>query len=337
MPHARRLLVVSVAILLIPAIHSPAAQPDEVERTYDVRDLLITVPDFTDAPELGVAIPPAQPPAAAPEAENQAATRERLTRDVVAALKLSTAPTARDGQLVVRAAPREHERIDHTLAALRRRHATQVTLDVTLVQLDEPALRQLAGQDAKLADALALADFHGGDRAGTPLTEQQAERLAAHQATRPRMTVFDGQRAYVLVSTLRAFVGALLPDRNARAGVAPQTHQVQSGVVLAAQATAAPDGRTAAVNARVQLCELLAMRETPAPNFPPQKKLLVQVPDYEKRVFAINAVVPHGAPVLFGVTETSRPNAPPDAKPAGDRTFVIVRSAVVRHDPDALR
>jgi hypothetical protein len=328
---------VSVAILLIPAIRSPAAQPDEVvERTYDVRDLLITVPDFTDAPELGVAVPPAQPPAAARKADDQIATRARLVRDVVDALRLPAAPTVRDTQLLVRTTPREHERIGRVLASLRRRLATQVTIEVTLVQLDDPALNQLADQDPPLAELLAVADFHGGDRAGTPLTDPQAERLAASRVTCPRVTLFNAQRAYVLVSTQRAFVGALLPGKKPGEPV-PQVRTVQSGVAVDAQATAAPDGRTAAVNARVQLCKLLAMRDTPAAKLPPEKKQVVQVPDYEKRIVSINAVLPQGTPVLFGVTETQRPNAPPDAKPSGDRVFAIVRATVNRQNPDVLR
>jgi len=170
MPHARRLLVVSVTVLLVPAIRSTAAQPDAVERAYDIRDLLVTVPDFTDAPELGVVVPPAQPPAAAAKSDDKAATCDRLTRDVIDALALPEAPTVQDTQLLVRAPPREHERIGRVLASLRHRLATQVTLYVTLVQLDDLALKQLAREDRQLAETLALADFRGGDRAGTPLT-----------------------------------------------------------------------------------------------------------------------------------------------------------------------
>ena len=81
-------------------------------------------------------------------------------------------------------------------------------------------------------------------------------------------------------------------------------------IVLEAQATSAPDGRTVALNARLQCCTLHGMREAAARGFPPEKKLKVQVPDYEQQVVGINAVLPNDVYLLFGCTDTVRPNPP---------------------------
>ena len=350
LPLRRRFFLVVPALIALTVvdIRGVAAQPrgnpaedKQPVRAYDVRDLIIDVPDFEYVPELGVKARPvadAAPKGAPKEPPGpNGRSRAELMAEVLSVLRLRVPPKEHEGQLLVRATPPEHEAVARTLAALRERLATQVSIESRLVRVDDAALDTIERVDVGLARKVRLASFRGGDRAGTLLSPEEANRLsmAMDPVTCPRITLFNGQRAYVLVANQRAFAAKLVAKKDAQGDekVEPELEQVDTGVVLSAQATAAPGTHAVALNARVQHALLHRMREEPAPNFPAEKGLKVQVPDYEKHASDINAVLPHGAYVLFGMTETTRPNAPEGEGPKAGTFFAVVRASVVRHDP----
>ena len=352
MPPPRRLLllVVVVTAALVPAAEAQrldgGADADESVKVYDVRDLVIDVPDFNDAPEIGVVERPNPAPARAAPGEPpgeppgpNGRSRRALTDELVRLLRLRNPPAERDGQLVVRATPKEHAAAARTLEQLRERRRTQVSVEAVLVRLGEDKLARLEKTDPGLARKLRLATFRGGDRAGTVLSPEEAERLTPEQITCPRVTLFNGQRAYVLVVNQRNFVADVQPREGAAddgdAAFDPVVKTVEPGVVLDVTATAAA-APSVALHGRLQHVTLHAMREAPAPGRAPEERLVVQVPDYEKEVVSINAVVPHRVHVLFGVTETERPNAPQGdvGKRGHDGPLVaVVRATVIRRGP----
>src|SRR5204863_7176259 len=78
--------------------------------------------------------------------------------------------------------------------------------------------------------------------------------------TAPRVTLFNGQRAYVLVATSRAYVSDLNPVVGSNAvGFDPTISTVQSGVLLDVQATVSADRKYVTLTLRPQLSNLLAL------------------------------------------------------------------------------
>ena len=339
MPLRRRALLAVALMTLGSALIAPPADAVQARdrvpvlvRTYDVRDLLVRIPDFTDPPELGVAEPAAR---RKQEPEPEGKARETLLNQLVNLLSLREAPKVHDGQLVVGGTVSEHVEVAKTLAPLRERMATQVKVEARLELVGEAAMAEIAVTHPELARKLRVASFNGGDRTGTLLTAEEAGRLKGDPVSTPHVTLFSGQRAYVLVAPLRAFVGDIVA-RKGNGGEEvfdPVAKEMQSGVVLDAQATAAPDGRTVALNARLQCCTLHGLREAAAPGFPPEKNLKVQVPDYEQQLVGINAVVPNDVYLLFGCTETIRPNAPEGGEAKPQPLFAVVRVKVQRRQP----
>jgi general secretion pathway protein D len=76
--------------------------------------------------------------------------------------------------------------------------------------------------------------------------------------TAPRVTLFNGQRAYVLVATQRAYVSDLEPVvGNNVAAFDPTIDVVSSGVLLDVQATVSADRKYVTLTLRPQLAQLL--------------------------------------------------------------------------------
>src|SRR4029434_3080952 len=78
----------------------------------------------------------------------------------------------------------------------------------------------------------------------------------------PRLTLFNGQRAHVLVATQRAYVS----DLTAQVGTGtssfdPEISIVESGVVLDVQATVSADRKYVTLTLRPQLSTLIQLRE----------------------------------------------------------------------------
>ncbi len=108
----------------------------------------------------------------------------------------------------------------------------------------------------------------GGLGAGTFLDDFQASFLIrATQAsststilTSPRVTLFNGQRAYVLVATQTAYVSDLTPVVGSGAvAFDPTISTVQSGVKLDVQATVSSDRKYVTLTLQPQLANLIAL------------------------------------------------------------------------------
>ncbi|MEZ0265020.1 MAG: type II secretion system protein GspD, partial [Phycisphaerae bacterium] len=76
--------------------------------------------------------------------------------------------------------------------------------------------------------------------------------------TAPRITLFNGQRAYVLVATQRAYVSNLSAVvGNNSSNFEPEVEIVESGVMLDVQATVSADRKYVTMTLRPQLAQLL--------------------------------------------------------------------------------
>jgi type II secretory pathway component GspD/PulD (secretin) len=80
--------------------------------------------------------------------------------------------------------------------------------------------------------------------------------------TAPRITLFNGQRSYVLVASQRAFISDLEPIPDA-IGFDVTVSVSQSGVILDVEGTISADRRYVTLTLRPSLATLIALREFP--------------------------------------------------------------------------
>jgi type II secretory pathway component GspD/PulD (secretin) len=87
----------------------------------------------------------------------------------------------------------------------------------------------------------------------------EASQLST-EVTAPRVTLFNGQRAYVLVATQQAYVSNLTPSVGTGVSAfTPTISIVETGVVLDVQATVSEDRKYVTLTLRPQLSNLLSL------------------------------------------------------------------------------
>lgn len=135
--------------------------------------------------------------------------------------------------------------------------------------------------------------------------------------TAPRVTLFNGQRAYVLISTQRAYVSDLTPIVGTGAvGFDPETEFVNTGAVLDVQATVSSDRKYVTLTLRPQVATLLNLRNfqvaqatagggTGDPNDPdnPNSGIatgFIQQPEIQITEVRTTVSVPDGGTLLLG-------------------------------------
>lgn len=129
--------------------------------------------------------------------------------------------------------------------------------------------------------------------------------------TAPRVTLFNGQRAYLRVSTVQNYVSDLNPVvGTGTVGYDPQIDQLQSGVVLSVQATVSADRRYVTLNVIPRMQRVIALRQfayatgqattvTDAGS-EDQVQTFVQLPEYEITELATTVSVPDRGTLLLG-------------------------------------
>lgn len=307
-------------------------------RSYDIRDLLVQVPNFSDAPEfdLNAALSNTNTGGStgigggggggrgggagglfATEAETteELKTRQELVdeittliRDTVGRLEDWEAAGGSvssmkelNGVLIVRTTPENHRQIASLLRQLRETRALQIAIETRFLFVDQNFLDELE-VDLDLTydnptDNFGPVTVDQGsasivDRPTTLLTPgaflpdttsglvprslnlgveylddlevnlvlnaTQASRRA-FTLTAPRVTLFNGQRGYVMVARQLSFVSDLEPIPDA-AGFDPTISVTQEGVILDVEATVSADRRYVTLTVRPSLAQL---RQTP--------------------------------------------------------------------------
>jgi general secretion pathway protein D len=312
-------------------------------RVYDIRDLIIDVPDFTDAPKFDLT---QQNNSSGTQiggnggggnngggqslfgggggngGETKGPTRQELVEAIIKLIQDTVASdTWKDnggnvgsirelgGQLIVTQTPENQRALVKLLDQLREQRALQVTIEtrflfvqrnyldslgvnfnfsfgngpggvagnipnpITVTQnsssfsspasLNTPTPGNLATSAASGSNLTTGLTFLSDFQANLVVQATQDE-VNSSNLTAPRVTLFNGQRAYVLVSTETAYVSNLTPvvGNNATA-FAPTISVVQSGVVLDVTATISADRKYVTLTLRPSLSVL----ETPIPTF----------------------------------------------------------------------
>jgi len=294
-------------------------------RPYDIRDLLVQVPNFTDAPEFDINSALSNTnsggsnsseggggggggPFATSESTTEELTRAELIEQVIGLIQ-NTVGKQEDweiqggkgsirelnGNLIVKTTPKNHRDIAQLLSQLRETRALQIAVEGRFLVVDQNFLDEV-GIDLDIdfdvggnaggkfspsgfnQDSIGIAGredtaltpdaFSGGLRSFdlnvTYLDDIQVRFMVrATQASRrsitltaPRLTLMNGQRAYVVVAEQVTFISDLepIPDSG---GFDPTLSVTQSGVILDVEATVSSDRRYVTMTVRPSVATLV--------------------------------------------------------------------------------
>jgi type II secretory pathway component GspD/PulD (secretin)/tetratricopeptide (TPR) repeat protein len=301
-----------------------------VTRVYDIRDLIVNIPDFSDAPDFNLEDASGTGTGTGggggglfggsdddDDDEEDQLSREELVEQIIQLITETVAPDSwRDaggsigairelsGQLIVTQTPENHAELQGLLEQLRETRAIQVTVEARFLTVQRNFLEDI-GFDADFVfnpdptnpwsnkfseitvsqgsaqftqnpstavpgsiGGLATGSTTGLTVSGSFLDDFEVNfLLRATQAstsntllTAPRVTLFNGQRAYVLVATQQAYVSDLTPVVAEGVGLFdPTIDVIESGVLLDVQATVSSDRKYVTLTLRPQLATLLAL------------------------------------------------------------------------------
>jgi hypothetical protein len=149
--------------------------------------------------------------------------------------------------------------------------------------------------------------------------------------TAPRLTLFNGQRAYVLVATPVEYVKGFRSKKAADAKVThtPLKENAQSGVVLDVHAAVDATGRMVEMDLRSQMATLTEMGSKEFPNALDGEKLLVQVPHFQVTNTRLKAKMRDGETLVTTGQTTYQPDErqPSEVLPY----LVMVKASIVRN------
>jgi type II secretory pathway component GspD/PulD (secretin) len=322
-------------------------------RLYDIRDLLVQPPDADPQPGvlgLSPTTRPADTGAARQNEQNRLPpkTRDELVKDIV---HLVTDTVATDtwkenggsigaikelsGQLIVNQTPENHRLLATLLEQLRETKGIQVTVEARFVTCDEDVLGRLLKEWGKAAPAgmnpTTLPELptprgsQGRVPTGVFLDDKQVDQLlrvarAENEnvvVSAPRMTLFNGQRAYVLASTQQPYVQDYAAiARGGEVRYEPAMGIAEMGVLTDIQATVSADRHYATLTIHPKLTTLVGMNTLPWPGRPAGSNLTVQVPDMKTTEMRTTVSVPDGGTVLLGGLEYPGPAAGPTTGPS---------------------
>ncbi len=296
-----------------------------VIRAYDIRDLVVRVPDFTESPEFDLSSIATDDVGgqsifedSSVEEEEQLPRSELLIRimDLIrntvdpegwrAAGGLNSSMEELNGTLIVNTTNDNHRQLTALLAQLREQRALQISIDGRFLFVTQNFLEEvgvdvdiawnatneflaspvlIGNNTATMATAeetdvpgslapVAFPSFFFSGPGGNPVqfliddlqvdlliraTQEDRRSLSVNT---PRLTMFNGQRAYMTVSRQIAFVSDLEPVGSGDAiAFDPEIDVVSDGVVLDVEATISADRRYVTMTVRPSLAQVIEIRE----------------------------------------------------------------------------
>ena len=333
LPHPR-LAFVAACIVLIPASVTSVVKAEDtdqpVQKVYDIRDLLVQVRDFKDAPHLGIETPETAESAAKPEPTRNELIEQQLEwiRSRLGSEATQIALADDQGNIKVTASPQAQRQIERMLETARSARATQVS-----VEIRELVLNTTEDLPRTLRTRLHGAVAPGGKPVAVAQEDVQ-ELLKAAQATNgsaiitaPRVTIFDGQRAYVVVAQQKAYLaGAGISEVNGRRVSEPLRSTVSTGVVVKVRPAVDDDGTHVALDLQFEQAKLLDMRKEPAREA--GQNFNVEVPVIERVLVDRTLSTSSGRTVLVAI-----PPADPKSEPSAKAKILLVKATVLKSEP----
>jgi hypothetical protein len=340
------LLIVAFATLTGPAQTVPTTTPatsqaatdgrSTVTRSYKITDLLIDIPDFGNSVDSrGWPVAPTSQPATPTRAElvNKLIVEITSTVDPFSwRVNTGTLGAIREekGEFIITQTPANHEKILEKLQRLRAPRSLQVTLE-TRYLTGEMVMKAMGDRDAWGAgDARLFKRFLSDDEVAQLIEINRADRKGSMIAA-PRITLFSGQRSYVLVSRQSAYVADIKP---AGAKFETVVDVIQSGVLLNARAQASADRKQVTLTLNPRLSTLLSFLPKRWPKSPPGRDdLIVQVPIVQETSLDATVTLPVGMSAAYRLQPVNRPTTNP-SEPPPDPVVMLVKARVIEVTPE---
>ncbi len=238
-------------------------------------------------------------------------------------------------QLIVAQTPPNQQAVWQLLQEMRAQRGIQISVECRFIR------------DHAAFDALAESP---GESWNICITDQEREDLLrtvqnspnGTMITAPRVTLFNGQRAYVLVSTSQAYVKDLHHITSTTQPVhhsyEPEIGTVQSGVMIDMQALVSADQKYVTLTLKPQMSNLISMEHVRWSGAPAGRNdLTIQVPHVKTAILDATISIPDRRTVLFRLPYREQPT--PTTHPADDDpVYLMVRpSIVIQKDSESLQ
>ena len=148
--------------------------------------------------------------------------------------------------------------------------------------------------------------------------------------TAPRLTLFNGQRAYVLVSRQSAFIESFVnhPATTTQpASFDPHIGLVTIGVLLDVQATASLDRKAVTVTVRPQTASLQGFTPQRWSESPPGQDLIVQIPHQDLLEAEFTTAIPDGQVAIYRTQLKHEP--PSTTQPVGEAVMLMIKPTLI--------
>ena len=205
------------------------------------------------------------------------------------------------GQLIITATPEMHGEISALLTQVRKGHGVQVSVEARFVTIDPAVLDAALGE--RFRDTLG----RSGVASVWQLSDEEVQSVlrATQQGkdatilTAPRITLFNGQRGYVNVSTQTAYVSGftIFKKEGGETRYEPKIDIAESGVLLDLTAVASADRKQATLTLKPKLSRLVELWVRPYMN---SKELSIQVPEMLVHELQATLSIPDRGTALIG-------------------------------------
>ena len=300
-----------------PAAESASPSEEVVTLLYDVRDLLLVSPRNYEVTYDEHGWP------SATDGNDTVSTRDEAAQslidvftDLIGAERASIHEEA--GQLIVTQAPANHRKLERLIAQLREARSLQVTVQSYVIRGDKAGdqIARAAGNWHQAGDAAQLIYLTGHQMR----TLLETRPVGVELLTAPRLTVFNGQRAHVIVASETPYVAGYEPVDFAFEGrqLEPVTKTVHSGVVIDCCPTVSSDRKYVTLTLMPRVSTLRDLTSAPWPGAPARRAdLTVQVPHLTTAAVNVTVSVPDQGWVLVRTTPHYQPPDPgaPPAEP----------------------
>jgi general secretion pathway protein D len=294
-------------------------------RVYDIRDLIIDVPDFTNAPPFDLAQVTQVSSGggggqslfqgnSSGSGQNTGPTRADLVESIIKLIQDTVASDSwkdnggaigsireLQGQLIVTQTPENQRALVGLLEKLREQRAIQVTVEARFLVVQRNFLEDIGvnlsmqfntnstgtgfgpisisnasstftnpqnnlntglpgsiALDPSFANNLTTGFTYLDDFEVNLLIRATEDTITSTQVTAPRLTLFNGERAWVVVETGQAYISNLTPVVSTGAvAFAPTAAVIPSGVELDVQATVSADRKYVTLVLRPTLSRLI--------------------------------------------------------------------------------
>jgi beta-lactamase regulating signal transducer with metallopeptidase domain len=277
-----------------PSAPNPATRNADttlLTRRYDMNDLLFVPPDYANAPDLSLkegaakkddGLSAVAASASTPATPDRSQRLEDLRKYIIDNVDPDSwkenggstgAIDSSPGQtmFLITQTAAAHAKIQAVLDDLRASHGRQISVECRFVSVEDSTEKKLP---AEVRSRLASVRNAGRYRRDEFLTDEHVKLLlhviegdkSSSNVTAPRLTLFNGQTAVLVVASQQAYVGGLKEVRGTGNGTHIDSHYepdvrtcTAEGIVEKIMVCTAPDNRSVFVEIHDQLERLLAL------------------------------------------------------------------------------